>query len=239
MPGQGSHSTTSLNKYHVSARTSSAPAARGAGRSGYPKKSALVKTPIARARAREAGPPRKVFWGDKMTIVTIERPDTPPPPPPPDKKKKKKKVKKNGNPTGVNQDPEYDSDYYRQPYTPTPAEVVVTVAPWIGNPNFDEEQANSRYTFEDDYEDDYDDYDEYDDHGGGGMNHYDLRMGPDDYDDDDYDDDDDDDEEDEEEEDGPGGVVWGKGIGGGKGFQKKKSGGMFKFKRAVNRLLRN
>ncbi|KAF9974532.1 hypothetical protein BGZ73_002055 [Actinomortierella ambigua] len=236
MQGYGSHSTTSLNSYHTTGTSSPVPGRSGRG--GL-KKSALVKTPIARARAREAGPPRKVFWGDMMTIVTIERPDTPPPPPPPDKKKKKKKVKKSGNPTGVNQDPEYDSDYYRQPYTPAPAEVVVTLAPWINNPNFDEEQANSRYTYEDDYEDEDDYYEDdyYDDHGGGGMGHYDLRKGPDDYDYDD--DDDDDDDEDDEEEEGGGSMVWGKGIGGGKGFQKKKSGGMFKFKRAVNRLLRN
>ncbi|KAG0224925.1 hypothetical protein BGW42_004751 [Actinomortierella wolfii] len=223
--GPGSRSTTSLNNY------------QSTNTSGVPKrglKSALVKTPIARARAKEAGPPRKVFWGDMMTIVTIERPETPPPPPPPDKKKKKKKVKKGGNPTGVNQDPEYDSDYYNQPYTPLPAEVVMTLAPWIGNPNFDEEQANSRYLYED-YDDYDDEYDEYDDDGGAYHHPHDLRMGPDDYDDDDDDDEDEDEDEDEE----GGSVVWGKGIGGGKGFQKKKSGGMFKFKRAVNRLLRN
>ncbi|KAF9153440.1 hypothetical protein BG015_003417, partial [Linnemannia schmuckeri] len=200
-------------------------------------KPAIIKTPIARARAREAKGPRKVIFGDMITIVTIERPETPPPSifsPGSDKDKKKKaaaaakkKAKKGGDKTGPHPDPEYDEEYYNQPYTPVPADVLVTQAPWIGNPNYDEEKQNSKFYYEDDAtEYEYDDY-EYE-------APFDIRSGP-------GDEDDEEEEEDEEDEDGIRGRAWGNGIAGGgaTGAGKKKGGGMFKFKKAVNRLLRN
>ncbi|KAF9582659.1 hypothetical protein BGW38_010922 [Lunasporangiospora selenospora] len=197
-------------------------------------KSALVKTPIAKARAREAHGPRKVIFGDMITIVTVSRIPTPPPPPPPDKKRKKKPKPKGASAqTGPHPDPEYDSDYHNEPYTPEPAEVEVTLAPWIGNPNYDEERLNSRFYMdnEDDEDEDYDEYEDYDDyddeHGSGAHGRDDLE-------------DDDEEYEDEyEDETGGGGRAWGQGIAGGMGsIPDKKQGGMFKFKRAVNRLLR-
>ncbi|KAG9324037.1 hypothetical protein KVV02_004714 [Mortierella alpina] len=198
-------------------------------------KSALSKTPIARARAKEMLGPRKVIFGEMITIVSIERPETPPPPPSPaDKKKAKKKAKKSSSKAGPHPDPEYDSDYYNAPYTQEPAEVVVTLAPWIGNPNYDEEKQNSKFY----YPDEEDEEEGYDDDGYGYNASYenDIRRGPDE-DDDDYDEDYD---EDEDEDDlGDGGKAWGNGIAGGGGVLPKKKGGIFKFKRAVNRLLRN
>ncbi|KAF9967693.1 hypothetical protein BGZ70_008594 [Mortierella alpina] len=196
-------------------------------------KSALSKTPIARARAKEMLGPRKVIFGDMITIVSIERPATPPPPPSPaDKKKAKKKAKKSSSKTGPHPDPDYDSDYYNAPYTQEPAEVVVILAPWIGNPNYDEEKQNSKFY----YQDEDDEEEGYDDEGYGYNASYenDIRRGPDE-DDDDYDEDEDEDEDDLAD----GGRAWGNGIAGGGGAQPKKKGGIFKFKRAVNRLLRN
>lgn len=200
-----------------------------------------MKTPIARARAREAKGSRKVVFGDMITIVTIDRPDTPPPPvssPGSDKdrekeKKKKalaaakKKAKKNGDKTGPHPDPEYDEEYFNQPYTPVPADVLVTQAPWIGNPNYDEEKQNSKFYYEDDAADyEYDDGYEYE-------APFDIRSGP-------GDEDDEEDDEDEDDDDSVKGRAWGNGIaGGGTAGGKKKGGGMFKFKKAVNRLLRN
>ncbi|KAG0379512.1 hypothetical protein BGX24_000110 [Mortierella sp. AD032] len=207
-------------------------------------KSAIMKTPIARARAREAKGPRKVIFGDMITIVTIDRPDSPPPAPlspgsEKEKKKaaaalaKKKKSKKNGNQAGPHPDPEYDEDYYSIPYTPIPAEVLVTQAPWIGNPNYDEEKQNSKFYYDDDASAEY----EYDDYEYEAP--FDIRSGPGDEDEEDEEEY----EEDEEEDEGAGSRAWGNGIvGGGVGAQVKKKasgGGMFKFKKAVNRLLRN
>ncbi|KAF9979828.1 hypothetical protein BGZ75_009180 [Mortierella antarctica] len=208
---------------------------------GYPSssrglKSTLVKTPIARARAKEAHGPRKVLFGDMITIVSIERAETPPPPPVLDKKARKKllQAKKNaaskegkgGGPI-QNFDPEYDAAYYNAPFTPTPAEVVVTLAPWIGNPNYDEEKANSKFYYDDEY--DYDDEDEYDYDTSHAS---DIRLGPEDDDEDDEDEDDEDDEE-------YASRSWGHGIAGPGGSLPKKKGGMFKFKRAVNKLFLN
>ncbi|KAF9574365.1 hypothetical protein EC968_006699 [Mortierella alpina] len=207
---------------------------------GYPGssrglKSTLVKTPIARARAKEARGPRKVLFGDMITIVSIERAETPPPPPVLDKKARKKllQAKKNaaakegkGGPI-QNFDPEYDAAYYNAPFTPTPAEVVVTLAPWIGNPNYDEEKANSKFYYDDEY--DYDDEDEYE---YDTAYESDIRLGPED---DDEDEDDEDDEDDEEYAS----RSWGHGIAGPGGSLPKKKGGMFKFKRAVNKLFLN
>lgn len=199
-----------------------------------------MKTPIARARAREAKGPRKVVFGDMITIVTIERPETPPPPvssPGSDKDKEKKKkalaaakkkAKKNGDKTGPHPDPEYDEEYFNQPYTPVPADVLVTQAPWIGNPNYDEEKQNSKFYYEDDAADyEYDDGYEYE-------APFDIRSGPGD------EDDEEDDEDEDDDDDSVKGRSWGNGIaGGGAAGAKKKGGGMFKFKKAVNRLLRN
>ncbi|KAF9179004.1 hypothetical protein BGZ50_007303 [Haplosporangium sp. Z 11] len=219
---------------HGSVPTTSTQASYGYSSSSRGVKSALVKTPIARARAREAHGPRKVIFGDMITIVTVERVETPPPLPPLDKKARKKlqQAKKNASSKGgkgqtQNFDPEYDAAYYNAPYTPTPAEVVVTLAPWIGNPNYDEERANSKFYFDDEIDYDDEDYD-YDT-----PYESDLRLGPED--DDDEDDEDDDDEDDEDYVARP----WGHGIAGPGGALPKKKGGMFKFKRAVNRLLRN
>ncbi|KAF9933210.1 hypothetical protein FBU30_006151 [Linnemannia zychae] len=199
-------------------------------------KPAIIKTPIARSRARETKGPRKVIFGDMITIVTIERPDTPPPPPSVTlsekekkkaNKKKSKKEGKNSDKTGPHPDPEYDEAYYNQPYTPTPADVLVTLAPWIGNPNYDEERANSKF-YEDDTEYEYDeDGYEYEDGGHGGS--FDIRSGPGD----------EEDEDEEDDEDLDRGRAWGNGIAGGVQAKKKNGGGMFKFKKAVNRLLRN
>ncbi|KAF9080816.1 hypothetical protein BGX23_001633, partial [Mortierella sp. AD031] len=193
-------------------------------------KSALLKTPIARARAKEAKGPRKVVFGDMITIVTIERIPTPPPVAPMDKKAKKKLLQskkassKDGKGQTQNFDPEYDAKYYDIPYTPTPAEVVITTAPWIGNPNWDEERQNSKFYYQDELDYEYDD-DEYE-----APHESDLRLGPED-----DEDDEDEDEDDEEYRARP----WGHGIAGPGGALPKKKGGMFKFKRAVNRLLRN
>ncbi|KAG0369945.1 hypothetical protein BC939DRAFT_457248 [Gamsiella multidivaricata] len=172
-------------------------------------KSALVKTPIAHTRSSETLG-RTVIFGDMITVVTVERTETPPPPPV-NKKGKKKKSKKGSSKAGPHPDPEYDSDYYNAPYTPEPAEVVVTQAPWIGNPNYDEERANSRFYIEDDYDPEYDDYEYVPPRGLSPENEGD-------------------DEEDEDENDG---------YGNGNESPPKKKGGIFKFKRAVNRLLRN
>ncbi|CAO3564745.1 unnamed protein product [Mortierella alpina] len=198
-------------------------------------KSALSRTPIARARAKEMLGPRKVIFGDMITIVSIDRPETPPPPPSPaDKKKAKKKAKKSSSKTGPHPDPDYDSDYYNAPYIQEPAEVVVTLAPWIGNPNYDEEKQNSKFYYpgEDDEEEGYDD----EGYGYNASYENDIRRGPDE-DDDDYDEDEDEDQDDDDLADG--GRAWGNGIAGGGGALPKKKGGIFKFKRAVNRLLRN
>ncbi|KAG9320112.1 hypothetical protein KVV02_003104 [Mortierella alpina] len=208
---------------------------------GYPSssrglKSTLVKTPIARARAKEAHGPRKVLFGDMITIVSIERAETPPPPPVLDKKARKKLLQAKKNAAGKegkgggpiqNFDPEYDAAYYNTPFTPTPAEVVVTLAPWIGNPNYDEEKANSKFYYDDEY--DYDDEDEYDYDTAHAS---DIRLGPEDDDEDDEDEDDEDDEE-------YASRSWGHGIAGPGGSLPKKKGGMFKFKRAVNKLFLN
>ncbi|KAK3819584.1 MAG: hypothetical protein J3Q66DRAFT_334968 [Benniella sp.] len=154
------------------------------------------KTSIARPKD-----PRKVVFGDMITIVTVERTETPPLPPS-DKKKKKKKMFSMGSRAGPHPDPEYDSDYYNEPYTPEPAEVVITQAPWIGNPNYDEEKQNSSF---------YYDYDDEEEDGQGAPGY---------------------DGEDEEYEDDEDEYRHGNGS-------SKKKGGIFKFKRAVNRLLRN
>ncbi|KAG0309401.1 hypothetical protein BGZ99_000864 [Dissophora globulifera] len=199
MLGQGPLSTVSVNS-------------TSAG-----KKSALVRSSIARTRSKDTMGPRKVVFGDMITIVTVERAETPPPVPTGDKKKKKKKTKKGSSKTGPHPDPEYDEDYYNTPYTPEPTEVVITQAPWIGNPNYDEEKRNSSFYYEDEYEYEGDDY-EYE-------ASQDTRQR---LDDDEDEDDDDDDDEDEDTDD----------YGSGTSSSKKK-GGMFKFKRAVNRLLRN
>ncbi|KAG0004125.1 hypothetical protein BGZ80_005672 [Entomortierella chlamydospora] len=186
-------------------------------------KSALVKSPIARAQAKDANGPRKVIFGDMITIVTVQRVETPPPLSPSEVKKTKKKSKKGK--AGPHPDPEYNAEYYNAPFTPEPAEVLVTQAPWIGNPNYDEEKQNSSFYYDDDYEN-------YDDYGYEGAP--DIRLGPED----DEDDDEDEDEEDEDDDEYSSGHSWGNGIAGGASVPKKK-GGIFKFKRAVNRLLRN
>ncbi|KAF9380141.1 hypothetical protein CPC16_010446 [Podila verticillata] len=209
---QTSISTTSSRQQSYA----SSPNPNGYVRSGSRLKSALSKTPIARARAREAHGPRKVIFGDMITIVSIERSETPPPPPVANKKDKKKSKK---DKKAIGHDPDYDADYYNTPYTPEPAEVVVTLAPWIGNPNYDEEKANSKFYYEDDMDYEYDDY-EYET-----PYENDIRLGPED-------------EDEDEDEDEPEGRAWGHGIAGG-GSVTKKKGGMFKFKKAVNRLLRN
>ncbi|KAG0287328.1 hypothetical protein BGZ98_004676 [Dissophora globulifera] len=198
-------------------------------------KSALVKTPIARARAKEARGSHSVMFGDMITIVTIERAEIPPPVPPMDKKAKKKwlRAKKNASGKGSqkhNFDPEYNAAFFEVPYTPTPAEVVVTLAPWIGNPNYDEEKQNSKFYYDDELDLEYDE-DEYE-----GSDGSDIRLGPDGDDDDDEDDDEDDEDDDDEDY---GSRAWGHGIAGPGGALPKKKGGMFKFKRAVNKLLRN
>ncbi|KAF9285211.1 hypothetical protein BGZ68_004040, partial [Mortierella alpina] len=198
-------------------------------------KPTLVKTPIARARAKEAHGPRKVLFGDMITIVSIERAETPPPPPVLDKKARKKLLQAKKNAAAKegkggqiqNFDPEYDAAYYNAPYTPTPAEVVVTLAPWIGNPNYDEEKANSKFYYDDEY--DYDDEDEYE---YDTAYESDIRLGPED-------DDEDDEDEDDEDDDEYASRSWGHGIAGPGGSLPKKKGGMFKFKRAVNKLFLN
>ncbi|KAG0213960.1 hypothetical protein BGX28_003138 [Mortierella sp. GBA30] len=227
----------------ISAASSSSSSRYHHGRTGTSRglKSALVKTPIARARAKEAHGPRKVIFGDMITIVTVERAETPPPPPVLDKKARKKllQAKKNasmkegkkGSSPPQSFDPEYDAAYYNKPYFSTPAEVVVTQAPWIGNPNYDEEKANSKFYYDDDYE-----YDEDDEYGYDTPYESDLRLGPEDDDDDDEDEDEDEEDEDEEEY---GARAWGHGIAGPGGALPKKKGGMFKFKRAVNKLFLN
>ncbi|KAF9135715.1 hypothetical protein BGX30_011468 [Mortierella sp. GBA39] len=194
-------------------------------------KSALLKTPIARARAKEYKGPRKVIFGETITIVTIERTPTPPPLPPMDKKSKKKLLQskkasgKDGKGQTQNFDPEYDARYYDAPYTPMPAEVVVTTAPWVGNPNWDEERQNSKFYYDDELDYEYDDYEYEAPHGS------DIRLGPEDGDEDDEDED----EDEEEYRARP----WGHGIAGPGGALPKKKGGMFKFKSAVNRLFLN
>ncbi|KAF9436725.1 hypothetical protein BGZ76_003124 [Entomortierella beljakovae] len=215
---------------HGSVQTGSSTSLNGYNGSPRSAKSALSKTPIARARAKEMYGSRKVAFGEMITIVTVERSDTPPPPPPLDKKARKKllQAKKNAQAKGKQPqsfDPEYNATFFEAPYTPTPAEVVVTLAPWIGNPNYDEEKANSKFYYDDDLE--YDEDEEYD-----AQYESDIRLGPDD---DDEDDEDEDEEEDEEFE----ARSWGRGIAGPGGAQPKKKGGMFGFKKAVNRLLRN
>ncbi|KAI1315736.1 hypothetical protein EDD11_000386 [Mortierella claussenii] len=194
-------------------------------------KSALVKTPIARARAKEVHGSRKVIFGDMITVVTIERAETPPPAPLLDKKARKKlqQAKKNASSKGQvhNFDPEYNAAFFNAPYTPTPAEVVVTLAPWIGNPNYDEEKQNSKFYYDDDYDYEYDE-EEYE-----VPYESDIRLGPED------DDEDEDEDEDDEDDEEYGSRTWGHGIAGPGGALPKKKGGMFKFKRAVNKLLRN
>ncbi|KAG0281273.1 hypothetical protein BGZ96_001196, partial [Linnemannia gamsii] len=195
-------------------------------------KSALLKTPIARARAKESKGPRKVIFGETITVVTIERTPTPPPVAPLDKKAKKKLLQskkassKDGKGQTQNFDPEYDAKYYDAPYTPTPAEVVITTAPWVGNPNWDEERQNSKFYYEDELDYEYDDDYEYE-----APHESDIRLGPED----DEDDEDEDEDDDEEYQARP----WGHGIAGPGGASPKKKGGMFKFKRAVNRLFLN
>ncbi|ORZ12485.1 hypothetical protein BCR41DRAFT_356164, partial [Lobosporangium transversale] len=216
---QGSIATTSSSTRHEYLGPSRSP------------KSALVKTPIARARSKEVHGARKVIFGDMITIVTIERAETPPPPPQLDKKARKKLLQAKKKAAGKggqmhNFDPEYNAAYFDAPYTPTPSEVVVTMAPWIGNPNYDEEKQNSKFYYDDEY--DYEDYDEeYE-----APYESDIRLGPDD--------DDEEEEEEEEEEEGEenGTRSWGHGIVGPGGSLPKKKSGMFKFKRAVNKLLR-
>ncbi|KAF9123921.1 hypothetical protein BGW39_008600 [Mortierella sp. 14UC] len=194
-------------------------------------KSALLKTPIARARAKESKGARKVVFGEMITIVTIERTPTPPPVAPMDKKTKKKMLQskkasaKGSKGQTLNFDPEYDAKYYDAPYTPTPAEVVITTAPWVGNPNWDEERQNSKFYYEDEMDYEYDDY-EYE-----APYDSDIRLGPEDGDEDE----DEEEEDDEEYQARP----WGRGIAGPGGASPKKKGGMFKFKRAVNRLFLN
>ncbi|KAG0002264.1 hypothetical protein BGZ80_001112 [Entomortierella chlamydospora] len=229
------HSERTRSYSHGSIYTNSS-----ASLSAYPGstrslKSALMKTPIARARAKEIRGSRKVNFGEMITIVTIERAETPPPPPPMDKKTKKKLLQAKKNSSGKrgqmqNFDPEYNAAFFDAPYTPTPTEVVVTLAPWIGNPNYDEEKQNSKFYNEDDIDYEYDDDDdEYD------MPYEsDIRLGPED-----DDEDDDEDEEDDDDDEEYASRKWGHGIAGPGGALPKKKGGMFKFKRAVNKLLRN
>ncbi|KAI1292403.1 hypothetical protein EDD11_008786 [Mortierella claussenii] len=204
-------------------------------------KSALVKTtkpfPIVRRSTQgspiSSSPTRKVIFGDMITIVTVERAETPPPIPASDKKKKKerlklakKMMKASGNSkAGPHPDPEYDSDYYNAPYTPEPAEVVVTQAPWIGNPNYDEEKQNSSFYYDDAEGGDGYEYEYGDD--------YEYEAPPPE------DDDEEDDDDDEEDEDDDYVVARSGGSGGAAAVLPKKKGGIFKFKRAVNRLLRN
>ncbi|KAI7826570.1 hypothetical protein BC939DRAFT_446802 [Gamsiella multidivaricata] len=235
-----SQPTPFLNERARSYSQGSVSTTSSATRSGYPGssrglKSALVKTPIARARAKEVHGPRKVLFGEMITVVTIERAETPPPAPPLDKKAKKKLIqaKKSASKNGKggqmqNFDPEYNAAYFNSPYTPTPAEVVVTLAPWIGNPNYDEEKQNSKFYYDDEYDHEYDD-EEYE-----APYQSDIRLGPED-DEDDEDEDDEDEDEDEEYR----ARAWGHGIAGPGGALPKKKGGMFKFKRAVNKLLHN
>ncbi|KAG0378040.1 hypothetical protein BGX24_004865 [Mortierella sp. AD032] len=214
---------------HASISTTSSSGRYGHSNSGL--KSAILKTPIARARAKEAKGPRKVVFGEMITIVTIERTPTPPPVAPMDKKAKKKLLQskkasaKDNKGQTQNFDPEYDAKYYEAPYTPTPAEVVITIAPWVGNPNWDEERQNSKFYYEDDTDYEYDDY-EYE-----APHDSDIRLGPED--------DDEEDEDEDEDEDEYQARPWGRGIAGPGGALPKKKGGMFKFKRAVDRLLRN
>ncbi|KAG0267078.1 hypothetical protein BG011_009150 [Mortierella polycephala] len=179
-------------------------------------KPAFMHTPFVHTRAKGHYDSRKVFFGDMITVVSIERPETPPPLTT-DKKKAKKKSKKSSSRKGPRHDPEYDSDYYNEPYTPEPAEVIVKPAPWIGNPNYDEEQQNSSFYDESDpgYEYDYE-YEAPSD---------DTRLEAEDSAEDDLD----------ENEDKP----WGSDISSEGRSHPKKRGGLFKFKRAVNRLLRN
>lgn len=172
-----------------------------------------------------------MIFGETITIVTIERSPTPPPIPPMDKKAKKKLLQskkassKDGKGQTQNFDPEYDAKYYDAPYTPRPAEVVITTAPWVGNPNWDEERQNSKFYYDDELDYEYDDY-EYE-----APHESDIRLGPED----DDEDEEDEDEDDEEYRARP----WGHGIAGPGGALPKKKGGMFKFKRAVNRLFLN
>ncbi|KAF9436909.1 hypothetical protein BGZ76_002573 [Entomortierella beljakovae] len=183
-------------------------------------KSALVKNPIAHSQSKEMDD-RKVNFGDMITIVTVERAESPPPPSPEEVKKYKKKFKK-GSKTGPHPDPEYNDAFYSTPYTPVPAEVVITQVPWIDNPNYDEEKQNSKFYYEDEYDEDEGDH-EY--NAAQSIPWSPIEE----------------DEEEEDEEDdefSTGGRMWGNGIAGGANSEKKK-GGLFKFKRAVNRLLRN
>ncbi|KAF9949371.1 hypothetical protein BGZ70_001805, partial [Mortierella alpina] len=220
---------------HGAVSSTSSPMQHGYSGSSRGLKPTLVKTPIARARAKEAHGPRKVLFGDMITIVSIERAETPPPPPVLDKKARKKLLQAKKNAAGKegkggpvqNFDPEYDAAYYNAPFTPTPAEVVITVAPWIGNPNYDEEKANSKFYYEDEY-----DYDEEDEYEYDTAYESDIRLGPED-------DDEDDEDEDDEDDDEYASRSWGHGIAGPGGSLPKKKGGMFKFKRAVNKLFLN
>lgn len=172
-----------------------------------------------------------MIFGETITIVTIERTPTPPPVPPMDKKAKKKLQQskkassKDGRGQTQNFDPEYDAKYYDAPYTPTPAEVVITTAPWVGNPNWDEERQNSKFYYDDELDYENDDY-EYE-----ASHESDIRLGPED--------DDEDDEDEDEDEEEYRARPWGHGIAGPGGALPKKKGGMFKFKRAVNRLFLN
>ncbi|KAF9963829.1 hypothetical protein BGZ65_010471 [Modicella reniformis] len=175
-------------------------------------KSAMVRNhPLGRARAKNVNDQRKVIFGDTITIVTVERTETPPPPPADKKKKKKKKgvFGMGSSKAGPHPDPEYDSDYYNGPYTAEPAEVVVSQAPWIGNPNYDEEKQNSKFYYDDDYEEEGEAYSHgIPEDGGEYEGEYEGE------------------DEDEYEHEVS-------------GSPSKKKGGIFKFKRAVNRLLRN
>ncbi|KAG0228188.1 hypothetical protein B0O80DRAFT_421216 [Mortierella sp. GBAus27b] len=202
-------------------------------------KSALIKTPIARARAREARGARKVNFGEMITVITVERAETPPPAPTLDKKARKKltQAKKNAFKEGKgfnkqNFDPEYNAAYFNAPYTPTPADVIVTLAPWIGNPNYDEEKQNSKFYYDDDY--DYDDDEDYE-----APYQSDIRLGPEDEDEDEDEIENEIEDEDDEDYEELRARPWGNGIAGPTGRLPKKKSGMFKFKRAVNKLLRN
>ncbi|KAF8981819.1 hypothetical protein BGZ46_002232 [Entomortierella lignicola] len=183
-------------------------------------KSALTKRPSTRSRTKDPNDSRKVIFGDMITIVTVQRTESPPPV---DVKKNKKKFKKSSK-TGPHPDPEYNAEYFNAPFTPEPAEVLITQAPWIGNPNYDEEKQNSSFYY-DDYEYEEEEYE---------HESQDFQSGP--YDDDE--DDDEDDEDDDEDEFNTGNRTWGNGVAAGD-ISPKKKGGIFKFKRAVNRLLRN
>ncbi|KAF9195009.1 hypothetical protein BGZ51_005973 [Haplosporangium sp. Z 767] len=179
-------------------------------------KPAFRHTPVTHTRAKGFHDSRKVFFGDMITVVSIERPESPPPPT--DKKKAKKKSKKSSSRKGPRHDPEYDSDYYNEPYNPEPAEVVVKLAPWIGNPNYDEERQNSSFYDESDPGYEYDDY-EYE------APSNDTRLEAEDSAEDDVDEN--------------GDKTWGSEISNRDRTHPKKRGSLFKFKRAVNRLLRN